>query len=261
MTVSDEQLVSAIESTLFMYPPVAGQLQDLGIPGIRGRLTKISHPLTNLAGDARFSEREADAMIRRVQERYGSMAFGWVTGPSTRPMDRPRRLAAAGLARGESIAGMALVDLGPAVPVDPRVRVEEVSFRDALAESDMMARAYGLPLEVTRFFNEVLAASATQIKARGYFGYRDGGAPVAWSFLVYVPESPIVLLGGAATLPEHRGHGLYTALVARRLADARSDGRTAAVIQADRATSGPICAKLGFRELCALELFVRPGAG
>ena len=120
-----------------------------------------------------------------------------------------------------------------------------------------MARAYGLPLEVAKFFNEVLAASATRIKARGYFGYRDGGAPVAWSFLVYLPDSPIVLLGGAATLPEHRGHGLYTALVARRLADARADGRTAAVIQADRATSAPICARLGFRELCSLDVFVR----
>ena len=257
MTVSDAELVSAIESTLFLYPPIAGQFQDLGIPGIRGRLTKISHPLTNLAGDARFSEREADAMIRRVQDRYGSMAFGWVTGPSTRPFDLPDRLAAAGVAREESLAGMAVTDLGLAISTDPAVRVEEVSFRDALAESDMMARAYGLPLEVARFFNEVLAASATQIKARGYFGYRGSGEPVAWSFLVYLPDSPIVLLGGAATLPEHRGHGLYTALVARRLADARTDGRTAAVIQADRATSAPICAKLGFRELCALEVFVR----
>ena len=45
MTVSDAELVSAIESTLFLYPPIAGQFQDLGIPGIRGRLTKISHPL------------------------------------------------------------------------------------------------------------------------------------------------------------------------------------------------------------------------
>ena len=73
---------------------------------------------------------------------------------------------------------------------------------------------------------------------------------------MYVPDSPIVLLGGAATVPEARGHGAYTALVKRRLDDARADGREAAIIQADRNTSAPICAKLGFKELCSLELYV-----
>jgi hypothetical protein len=56
-------------------------------------------------------------------------------------------------------------------------------------------------------------------------------------------------------VPEARGHGVYSALVKRRLADARADGREAAVIQADRDTSAPICAKLGFRELCSMEVF------
>jgi GNAT superfamily N-acetyltransferase len=256
MTAGERDLVGAIESTLFLYPPVPGLFQDLGIPGLRGRLTKISHPLANLAGDARFSDLEADALIQKVRDRYGKMAFGWVTGPSTRPADLPDRLAAAGIAHADSLAGMAVTDLALAMRANPNARVEEATWAEALAQSDMMGRAYGIPTEVARFFNEVLAACADRIKSRGYFAYLDGTAPAAWSFLVYLPDSPIVLLGGAATLPEHRGHGLYTALVARRLADARADGRTAAVIQADRATSAPICAKLGFKELCGLEVFV-----
>jgi hypothetical protein len=93
------------------------------------------------------------------------------------------------------------------------------------------------------------------VKSRGYFAYLDGASPVAWSYLVYLAGSPIVLLGGAATLAEARGKGIYSALVKRRLADARGDGREAAVIQADRDTSAPICAKLGFRELCSLEVY------
>jgi hypothetical protein len=255
MTIPERDLVDAIESTLFLYPPVAGLFQDLGVPGLRGRVSKISHPLTNLAGDARFSDREADALIAKVRDRYGDLSFGWVTGPSTRPTDLPLRLEAAGMTHGESLAGMALTDVGRSIEVNPGARVDEVTVADALSQSEMMARAYGSPLEVIRFFNEVFAATASRIKFRIYFGHLDGGSPVAWSYLVYLPDSPIVLLGGAATLAEHRGHGLYTALVARRLADARADGRTAAVIQADRATSAPICARLGFRELCGLEVF------
>jgi GNAT superfamily N-acetyltransferase len=101
-------------------------------------------------------------------------------------------------------------------------------------------------------FARLLASG--NVKSRGYFAYLSGDAPVAWSYLVYLPGSPVVLLGGAATLPESRGKGIYSALVKRRLDDARADGREAAVIQADRDTSAPICARLGFRELCSLEV-------
>src|SRR5919198_2616104 len=251
--VSERELIDAIESTMFVYPTTSGLTQDLGIPGLRGRVTKIAHPLTNLAGDARFSEREADAMIAKVRERYGGAAFGWLTGPSSRPADLSRRLTVAGLTKAADIAGLALTDLAAPMPTNPRIRVEEVPPARLVAESEMVGRAYGIPSEVARFFNEMIAANVGRLKTRTYFAYLDGGAPIAWSYLVYVPDSPIVLLGGAATLEEHRGHGAYTALVARRLADARADGRGAAIVQADRATSAPICVRLGFREVCALE--------
>ena len=255
-TVVERDLVELIESSLFLYPAAHGLVQDLGIPGLRGRITKVSHPLANLCGDARFSERESDAMIEKVRQRYGDLAFGWVTGPSTKPGDLPRRLEDAGLTHADSIAGMTLTDLALPIAANPAVRVEETSTKDAILETEMMARAYGLPLEVMRVLNEFLAAAAERIKSRWYFGYVEGNEkPVAWSFLAYLPDSPTVLLGGAATLDEHRGRGLYTAFVARRLADARADGRTTAIIQADRRTSAPICAKLGFREICGLEIF------
>ena len=142
------------------------------------------------------------------------------------------------------------------IEVNPRVRVREVSWQAAIENSELMGRAYGLPTEVMRVFNELIAATSDRIKARAYVAsLDDDDAIVAWSSLVYIPDSPTVLLGGAATLEDYRGQGLYSALVARRLADARADGRTAAIIQGDRRTSAPICAKLGFRELCGLEFF------
>jgi hypothetical protein len=254
-TVVERDLVDAIESTLFIFPAVPGLMHDLGIPGLRGRITKISHPVANLAGNAMFSEREADALIAKVRQRYRQLAFGWVTGPSTRPADLPRHLEAAGFTHAESLAGMALADLSTEMAVNPKARVWEATLEEAREQNEMMARAYGLPSQVMRFFNELLGATADRIRSRWYFAGLDD-EPVAWSYLTYLPDSPIVLLGGAATLEEHRGHGLYTALVAKRLADARVDGRTTAVVQADRATSAPICAKLGFREICGLEIFV-----
>src|SRR5437667_245607 len=79
--------------------------------------------------------------------------------------------------------------------------------------------------------------------------------------LVFVPGTSIVLLGGAATVGDLRGRGIYTSLVARRLADARAAGADAAVIQAVRGTSAPVCARLGFKEVVPLEFYawVPPG--
>ena len=75
--------------------------------------------------------------------------------------------------------------------------------------------------------------------------------PVATAGMLYMPDLPIALLLSSATLPDFRGYGIYTSLMARRLADARQDGIEAAVIQAVRATSAPICRKLGFVEIDA----------
>jgi GNAT superfamily N-acetyltransferase len=138
---------------------------------------------------------------------------------------------------------------------NPGVQLREVSPDEQRAETDMMGRAYGMPPDVAALFVRLVSESPG-ITARGYFAYLGGSPePVAWSYLVYLPESPVVLLGGAATVAEARGKGIYSALVKRRLEDARRDGREAAVIQADRDTSAPICAKLGFRELCSLEVY------
>lgn len=253
---TNDELVESIETSLFVLS-LPGRIDALDVPGVRGRVTKLSHPIANLVGCADIATAEVDATIGLVRERYGPLVFGWVTGPMTRPHDLDRRLVTAEFKKAEEIAGMALTDLSTPIAAPPDVKVAEVGRDAVLAETEMMGRAYDLPPDVTRLFNEALFAVKPPLRGRGYFAYVDG-RPVAWSFAIYLAVPTLVLLGGAATLSEFRGRGLYTALVARRLADARAEGRSAAIIQAARGTSAPICAKLGFQELCGLDLFVSP---
>ena len=263
LTVTEDTLIAAIESSLQVYPPVSGLSEDLAINGVRGRVTDLSHPLANLVGMADIAPDDVDATLKMVRNRYsrGRKAYGWVTGPLTRPTNLGEQLVASGLKKIDEMAGMVLTDLATPIAVDPNIEVREGSLHEAQEASAMMGRAYDMPEEVARFFNVLLAMSDSKVRNRGYFAYVDGGTePVGWSYLVYLPDSPIVLLGGAATLPEHRGRGIYSALVAKRLADARADGRSAAVIQAVRSTSAPIAAKLGFREVCGLEFYAWEGA-
>ena len=255
MTVANDALVDAIETSIFVYPEIPGVFEMLGERGVRGRSTATSHPLANLVGDARLSPTEADATIRRVRERFARerKMFGWLTGPGTRPTDLPARLEAAGMVKAEDLAGMAVRDLSLPIETNPDLEVREAFARDAAALERVMVPGYGMPLDVVRLFNAAFFAELP-FQRRVYLVYLDG-EPIAAAYLVNLPDSAIVLLGGAATLPEQRGKGAYTALVAKRLADALEDGAQAAVIQAVRSTSAPICAALGFEELSSLSLY------
>jgi GNAT superfamily N-acetyltransferase len=252
---SDLVLVDAIESSLFAYPSAPGVSTALGMKGMQGRVTALSHPLANLVGMAQLPDDQAVITIHAVKDRFAKehKAFGWVVGPLTRPPDLARQLGEAGLQPIAHLAGMA-APLDLEIRANDKVKIREVDAAEQNRETDMMGRAYGMPPEIAALFVKMVSDSPG-VRSRGYFAYLDGPSPVAWSYLVYLPDSPIVLLGGAATVPEARGKGIYSALVKRRLEDARRDGREAAVIQADRDTSAPICEKLGFRELCALEVY------
>jgi hypothetical protein len=261
--VTEEALTVAVESSLHVYPPVSGLSEDLGIKGVRGRVTDLSHPLANLVGMADIAPDDVDATLTMVRNRFsrGRKGYGWVTGPLTRPRDLGERLVASGLTRADELAGMALTDLAVPIAVDTKIDVREATLHEAQAASEMMARAYDMPEEVARFFNVLLAMTGSKVKNSGYLAYVDGGTePVGWSYLVYLPDSPIVLLGGGGTVPSHHRREIPNDLVAKRLTDARAHGRTAAVIQAVRASSAPIAAKLGFREICSLDFYAWEGA-
>jgi GNAT superfamily N-acetyltransferase len=72
----------------------------------------------------------------------------------------------------------------------------------------------------------------------------------------YTTRDGVLLLVGAATLPHARNRGVYRALVRHRLAQARAEHACAAIIQANPESSAPICARMGFVELCRLRYWV-----
>jgi hypothetical protein len=49
-------------------------------------------------------------------------------------------------------------------------------------------------------------------------------------------------------------------MMAARLGDALAMDQDTAVLQGDRSTSAPICAKLGFEEVCSTDFYAWAGA-
>ncbi|AXX30006.1 acetyltransferase, GNAT family [Actinosynnema pretiosum subsp. pretiosum] len=74
------------------------------------------------------------------------------------------------------------------------------------------------------------------------------GEPVSRGRVHYRPGGAVAELAGGRTKPAFRGRGLFTAVVASRLHEARSRGRRLATVDA-LPTSEPILTALGFRAI------------
>jgi GNAT superfamily N-acetyltransferase len=259
VSIDEQTLLYALETSAFLVPELLGRVDRLGVPGIQGRITADSDPFANLVGASTLDEGNADETIRQVREIYAgwNKEFGWLVGSVSTPFDLPGRLEGAGLIKSVELAGMVYTDLARPIAANPAVYIHEATADDLEATIHTLAGAMEILADRTYAMTEALFFSPEPIVRRVYLAFIEGADyPVATAGMLYLPDQPIALLLSSATLPDFRGYGIYTSLMARRLADARQDGIEAAIIQAVRTTSEPICRKLGFVEIMPMELYV-----
>ncbi|UCE19588.1 MAG: GNAT family N-acetyltransferase [Gemmatimonadota bacterium] len=254
------RLTKAIETGPFLLPEVPPELTYLSFSSVQGRVTSISHPMINVVGAATLSANNADTTIRRVRNLFAqnNTSFSWRVGPNSTPKDLDQRLIVAGLVPQQILAGMALTNLNVSVPASPPVDIREPEPQDIEAVKNIIEHGYPTPTQWAR----ILSRSVLQERKPGeadvrvYLAFvKESESPVAIGTSFFFPDEPVVMLGGAATLEEFRGRGIYTRLVAHRLEKARKEGAEAAVIQAVRTTSAAILEKIGFIEVCSLEVY------
>jgi len=119
----------------------------------------------------------------------------------------------------------------PEAAADPAVRVRDARPDEAAAFSALAVRAYGPPPQgflaadpsaEERFWSHLCRLG----RARCFFAEIAGG-PAAIG--LFVGAGPVALVDGAATLPEQRGRGCQSALLAHRFREARAAGATLAI--------------------------------
>jgi len=256
MAASTEAIFLALETSLFAFPEMPGRWEVLDFPGVRAHATpQTSHPIGNLVGVSTLTEDNADAVIAQIRGFFAERdhTVGWWVNPSSTPGDLVLRLEAAGFAKVLEQAGQVLTNMELAIQVNPAVTVRQATQDDRADLIRVYATAYPLPEALAAVWTDVLPLAAG---GRHYLAFLDGiEGPIAVASMFPFPKSTVAVMQGAATLNAYRGHGVYTALMAKRLADARDMGLEAAILQADRRTSAPICANLGFEEVCSIDLY------
>ncbi len=192
---------------------------------------------------------DADAAIRRELARIQAAGrdFEWKAYAHDAPGDLVERLAAHGFAVEEREAVM-LLDLESAPAWLRQPHIDEV--RRILEPSGMgdvmavQARVWGESFDwLGTSLRDELSAVPERISI--YVAYADG-QPVSSAWVRFHAPGDFATLWGGSTLPEYRGRGFYTALLAARALEAVRRGFRLLTVDAGEQSS-PILAKLGFQ--------------
>jgi GNAT superfamily N-acetyltransferase len=194
-----------------------------------------------------LDEMMADAAIEEQMAyfRERELPFEWKVYAHDRPADLVERLTARGFETEEEPDAIMVLDVEaapPALLAPPAADVRRLLDPEQLTEvAGVLEGVWG------RDFNWVHERLGGHMAIPGYLSIYmayadDAPASVGW---VYFYPGHFAGLWGGSTLPEHRGRGLYTALLAVRVQEARARGVRYLTIDAGE-MSRPIVARHGF---------------
>jgi GNAT superfamily N-acetyltransferase len=224
---------------------------------VRYKIGLDALPWSNGVAYARWRPEVVEERAKELIDMFRSrgLAFTWQIGPNTDAVGLSSVLAANGLHKEVD----ALI-LTAKIPIRGRPRENDIRL---VEEHDERTATHGIRAERER----VIDADVSRVEARmrylqcpsrrggGIVAYR-GELPVGYGRWRYGTDGDTVFLHTASTLQPHRRTGVYTAILEWRLARAVRDGKTAAVVVAERASSAPILMRKGFREVGAMQIWM-----
>ena len=230
--------------------------------GVRFRAINAA-ALANLApGTAADRIDDAIGWMRARTDRWR-----WLVGPSSRPLDLPRRLQSAGLRQVGDSPGMAL-DLevwrtrAGAVAAQPAgVTIERVVDEIGLARwRDVQQRGLGLDDQMTEawWIAHRRPGFDRALPLVNWIASLDGEAVAAAALFVGAGVAGIY---NVCTVPEARGRGIGGAVTGAALDEAVSRGLGISVLGASE-MGYPVYRRLGFQDVSRLRSYApEPGAG
>jgi len=186
-------------------------------------LSKLDVPVFNRVLGLGLEKPATEAQVDGIIARYkaaGSSRFFVSVSPGAEPASTVSWLEARGFRRFNRWAKVERgVEPVPAVTTD--ARIEEVGPEHARTFGDVLCRGVGLPEGMGEWRGKWAGRLLGRQGWRIYMAF-DGAKAVgaAGTFV----KGEWASLGFAATLPEARGRGVQSALIARRIQDARAMG-------------------------------------
>jgi hypothetical protein len=192
---------------------------------------------------------ELDGLISAEQARATAAGYTleWKTYGHDVPAELPTRLLAAGFEPDdqERVLVLPVTDQTIASFGDSPYEIRRINDAAGLADYADIAREIGRKNPEAEKAQVAAELREAPDELSVYIAYVDG-TPAASGRMYFTPGSPAAELAGGRTRTTHRRQGLFTALVAGRLREARARGRTHVFVDA-LPTSEPTLTKRGFQ--------------
>lgn len=203
-----------------------------------------------------------DALVAEVDAAHRAVHSRWMLAGASRHPSLPAALARAGYAVTHEHFAYTLAVSAYAPRASPAVAVRAVATLDDLrACKDVAARAFDRALvrDDTADRDELAACTAADARVLRFVA-RDAatGDALASGGLTVFAAQRFGFLWAGGTAPEARRRGAYGALVAARVAAARSLGLTHVGLYARLGTSAPIVEANGFQRGGPMTYWERP---
>ena len=224
---------------------------------VRYKLGSDALPWSNGVAYARWRPEEVEQRAKEIIAlfRERGVAFTWQIGPNTDAVGLSRVLATQGLRREID----ALV-LTAKIPIRGRLPDHDLRL---VEEHDERSATDAIRMDRDRSKDEVRMRVEARMRYLGCASRRGGGViayrrdlAVGYGAWRYGSDGDTVFLHRASTLQPHRRTGVYSAILGWRLDRAVRDGKTEAVVVAERASTAPILMRKGFREVGALQIWM-----
>ncbi len=217
-------------------------------------------PWSNGVAYARWRPEEVETRAKEIIRifRDRGVAFTWQIGPNTDAVGLSTVLGANGLHKEiDALLLTAKIPIrGRLLEHDLRL-VEELDERTAMdaIRMDRDRRDRSEDDVRVRVESRLRYLRCSSRRGGGVVAYRRDLA-VGYGRWRYGSDGDTVYLSTALTLRPHRRTGVYTAILGYRLDRAVKDGKTTAVVIAERSTSAPILMRKGFREVGSLQIWM-----
>jgi GNAT superfamily N-acetyltransferase len=213
---------------------------------------------------ARLDEASADAAIARQVAYFATTgrSFEWKHFSHDEPADLPARLTAAGFEADESETFVVLDlsrEIVPPAPngIEIRRLEDPATFAAITAVNEAVYGSSDHAAWLARMIRDEKRADPDGISV--YAAFADG-IPVSVGWLRYRQGDAFGSLWGGSTLAEHRGKGIYSAVVAARATEARQRGGRWLTVDCS-AMSLPILERRGFQRLAVITPFIWTSPG
>ena len=212
----------------------------------------------------RFTAEDAriPALVAETDEAHATVASKWTLSRGNRRAGVERALLAGGYAPSQELSAYAIGVDAYRPRATPDVAVRAVTDIGALRQwVDVGARAFNRSGDTNeeRLAAELARSNAPDARVHRFIAYdRITDAPLCAAGLSVFPSLRFGLLWAGGTVPEGRGRGAYSAVVAARLERARLLGIAAVGLYARVDTSAPIVAQQGFERHGAVTHWMRP---